>query len=255
LLDALSQTVARQILVGFNDLATTFPDIAATWHPTKNAPLTPQEVTRGYTRHKIWWQCAKGHEWQATVESRTRQNLGCPYCSGRYAIAGASDLFTKGPELAKEWDYEKNGNLTPDKVKIGTHQKVWWRCRKGHSYQASVHSRTNMSSGCPICSKGMQTSFPEKAIYYFCLKEFPDAVDNYHCNWLGNLELDIYIPSRNIAIEYDGQAWHRGKPSDEKKEPFASNTEFTCSASGNPIAMHFQTDRRSSNYSPSISKI
>lgn len=74
-----------------------------------------------------------------------------------------------------------------------------------------------MSSGCPICTKGMQTSFPEKAIYYFCLKEFPDAVDNYRCDWLGNLELDIYIPSRNIAIEYDGQAWHRGKPGDEKK--------------------------------------
>lgn len=99
----------KQILVGFNDLATTFPDIAATWHPTKNAPLTPQKVTRGYTRQKIWWQCAKGHEWQATIESRTRQNLGCPYCSGRYAIAGKSDLFSKEPDLAKEWDYEKTG--------------------------------------------------------------------------------------------------------------------------------------------------
>lgn len=208
----------KQILVGYNDLATTFPEIAKEWHPTKNGILLPTQVIRGTTK-KVWWKCAKGHEWEARVASRTDKTFkqGCPFCSGRYAIAGETDLLTISVELAKEWDYERNGELSPNQVKIGTHQKVWWRCKKGHSYSASIHSRTNMNSGCPICAKGLQTSFPEKAIYYFVSKAFPDAVDNYHCDWLGRLELDIYIPQLHVAIEYDGKAWHRGKRSDQEK--------------------------------------
>ena len=41
------------------------------------------------------------------------------------------------PELAKEWDFEKNKpDLTPDKVTVGSNRSVWWRCDKGHSWEA-----------------------------------------------------------------------------------------------------------------------
>ena len=35
-----------------------FPEIAAEWHPTKNAPLTAKEVTYGSNKI-VWWQCQK----------------------------------------------------------------------------------------------------------------------------------------------------------------------------------------------------
>lgn len=56
----------RRVLVGFNDLATVEPDIAATWHPAKNGDLTPDQVTRG-SHKKVWWTCEHGHEWEASV--------------------------------------------------------------------------------------------------------------------------------------------------------------------------------------------
>ena len=208
----------KQVLVGYNDLATTFPKFAEQWHPTKNAPLTPQDVTRGYNKKKIWWKCASGHEWEATVASRTGYNLGCPFCSGRYAIAGETDLLTVNPEIAKEWDYAKNGDLTPDKVKSGTHEKVWWICPHGHSYKASVHSRTNAKSGCPTCSKELSVSFPEKAIAYYLLQSGLQIEESYHAEWLEKRELDIYIPSLRLGVEYDGQAWHRSGRKDMNKD-------------------------------------
>lgn len=50
--------------------------------------------------------------------------------------------------LLTQWDYEKNGTLTPDRVTYGSHKKVWWICEKGHSWQAIVKSRISGCSGC-----------------------------------------------------------------------------------------------------------
>ena len=41
------------------------------WHPTKNANLTPHNVTYG-SKKKVWWICKNGHEWQASICDRKR---------------------------------------------------------------------------------------------------------------------------------------------------------------------------------------
>ena len=51
-----------------------------------------------------------------------------------------------------EWDYEKNGDLRPEMVSVGSADKVWWKCSKGHEWQATIDSR-NRGNGCPICRK------------------------------------------------------------------------------------------------------
>ena len=59
----------KQVLVGYNDLATVNPSLAAEWHPTKNGELTPWMVISGENR-KIWWRCGKcGHEWVLSSEA------------------------------------------------------------------------------------------------------------------------------------------------------------------------------------------
>lgn len=65
---------------GFNDMATTRPDLAAQWHPTKNGDLRPSDVVAG-TNKLIWWQCDKdsGHEWEAKANNRVAGS-GCPDC-------------------------------------------------------------------------------------------------------------------------------------------------------------------------------
>lgn len=67
-------------------------------------------------------------------------------------ITGENDLAAKYPNLASEWNYEKNGNLTPHDVTAGSRKKVWWLCEKGHAYEQSIIKRTNRGYSCPYCS-------------------------------------------------------------------------------------------------------
>lgn len=61
-------------------LAVAFPEIAAEWHPTRNAGLTPRDVTpRSHT--EAWWRCPVGHEWRCRVRDRTRRGQRCPNCT------------------------------------------------------------------------------------------------------------------------------------------------------------------------------
>lgn len=114
----------RKVLPGFNDLATIRPFLVQEWNTDKNGTLTPTTVLAGSYK-KVWWKCAYGHELQAAIAHRTYRNQGCPYCSGRRAIAGTTDLATLNPKLAKEWHPTKNGSLMPNQVTIHSGKKIW----------------------------------------------------------------------------------------------------------------------------------
>ena len=72
----------RKVLVGFNDLATKQPELAAQWHPNLNGPVTPQMVTE-HSNRMAWWQCPEGHVWKAQITSRSYGYCNCPVCMGR----------------------------------------------------------------------------------------------------------------------------------------------------------------------------
>lgn len=202
----------KQILVGYNDLATTHPKLATEWHPTKNA-LTPQEVTIGSDK-KVWRTCSKGHEWEALIYSR--QHSGCPFCSGNKAWRGFNDLATTHPKLSAEWHPTRNEKLTAYDITAGSNHKVWWLGQCGHEWMAEIFSRTT-GCGCPICDAENKTSFPEKAIMFYISKIFSDAIPNIRLEFLGSRSLDIFIPSLMTAIEYDGQKWHQDSTRDHRK--------------------------------------
>ena len=129
-------------------LLNTNPDLAKEWHPTRNAPLSPKDVTQGSGK-EVWWVCGKGHEWETTVNNRNR-GKGCPYCSGQMVCID-NCLYTINPSLAKEWHPTKNAPLTPKDVTQGSDKKVWWICGKSHEWEATVNHR-NRGRGCPYCS-------------------------------------------------------------------------------------------------------
>lgn len=134
---------------GINDLLTVSPDLAAQWHDMKNGNLKPSDVT-AHSMRKVWWQCRKGHEWEASVNGR-QKGRGCPYCSGNRILPGCTDLLSINAPFLSEWDYEKNGDLKPESFGRGSIRKVWWKCREGHSWEAAIYSRT-AGSGCPYCA-------------------------------------------------------------------------------------------------------
>ena len=193
------------VIKGQNDLQTVNPSLAKEWNYEKNNGLTPTDVMPNSDK-KAWWVCNKGHEWQASINSRNN-GIGCPYCSGRFAIKGQNDLQTVNPSLAKEWNYERNNGLTPMDVTPNSDKKVWWKCKKGHEWQAIIGSR-NRGNGCPVCNSERNTSFPEYAIVFYLRKYGLETIHSYKEK---GYELDIYIPSKKVAIEYDGHLWHKNK--------------------------------------------
>ena len=102
----------RYPIKGVNDLATTNPELASEWHPTKNGNLTPSDV-KEHSNKKVWWMCNQGHEWEAMINSRIKR--GCPYCGGKAVLTGYNDLATLYPNLAEEWHPTKN-HLQPAQV-------------------------------------------------------------------------------------------------------------------------------------------
>ena len=128
------------------------PNLLSEWDWDKNTKLglLPNELSLGSSK-KVWWKCKKGHEWQTAINHRTKRNHCCPYCSGRFAIAGETDLATLNPKLVLEWHPTKNLPLMPNLVLPNCSKKVWWKCPKcAHEWQATVSSRFN-NRGCPNC--------------------------------------------------------------------------------------------------------
>jgi hypothetical protein len=138
-----------QVWKGFNDLEFRFPDVAKSWDYNKNE-LTPDQVAHG-THTKFWWKCQVGHSWEASAFGRTNGGNNCPYCGGKKILKGYNDFPTLHPIIAKEWDYSKN---TKDPSTLGgkSHYVAYWRCPKGHSYDAAIKRRTLAKMQCPVCS-------------------------------------------------------------------------------------------------------
>ena len=122
------------------------------------------------------------------------------------------------PELVKdEWDYKKN-EFSPENISIYSNQLIWWKPKYGKPFQSTIQERMKSVSG---------TSFPEQAIFYFIKQIFPDAINRakYDIKGEKKIELDIYVPSIHVGIEFDGFVYHNETSySDEEKNLLISKT-------------------------------
>jgi hypothetical protein len=133
---------------GFNDLATLEPRLVDEWDYENNDGTRPEHFTR-YSNKIVWWKCGENHSWLMMIQNRTRGRQKCPYCAGRKVWIGFNDLPTVNPRIADEWDYEKNEGLRPERFTRAAHDKVWWKCERGHSWKAAIYSREKHN--CPHC--------------------------------------------------------------------------------------------------------
>lgn len=126
-----------------NCLAVVAPEIAENWHPTKNAPLTPYDVTPKSNK-KVWWQCPVEdiHVWDATVKNvaNSTSEHACPYCTGKKVLPSFS-LATRFPELASQWHKTKNKDLSP----------LRYRLDRINLFGGSVRSTANMFGSVQLC--------------------------------------------------------------------------------------------------------
>ena len=122
---------SNKLIKGKNDLLSQNSELASEWNYQRNGELKPEDVA--YQSNKlVWWKCKIcGYEWKSTVNNRNRGN-GCPCCLSQVVVTEVNDLQTLNKDLSMEWNYEKNGLLTPEMFSCGSNEKVWWKCSKGH---------------------------------------------------------------------------------------------------------------------------
>lgn len=118
------------------------------WDASKNGALDPHRVNVGERRLKVWWKCpvAQDHSWQLAPAYLSR----CPFCSNK-RVSVSNSLATLFPAVAAEWHPSRNGKRTPAGEVAGAARHAWWRCAKGHVWQARIVARTRDGNGCPSC--------------------------------------------------------------------------------------------------------
>ncbi|MBF9252222.1 hypothetical protein I2I11_02845 [Pontibacter sp. 172403-2] len=92
------------------------------------------------SKSRLWWECGKGHTWQATPFSVKTRKSWCPACANNRPLG-----LEKMQELAKA----KGGKCLSDAY---TNCKValQWECRKGHSFMTTPDMIVQ-GSWCPQC--------------------------------------------------------------------------------------------------------
>ena len=209
-----------------SNLADNHPELIKEWDFLKNNDLDPKSISQS-SIVSVHWKCQRcDYKWQSRISNRAKLGRGCPACAGKVVVKGKNDLETTAPYLARQWNFNKNIGLTPSDVSIGQRRKVWWTCAEGHDYEASILHRGH-GTDCPIYFSGRQTSFAEQAVYFYVKQLYPDAINRFKADFLGKMELDIYIPSIKLAIEYDGEAWHKNNTLNREKRKYER-----CSSQG-----------------------
>lgn len=204
----------NRVLAGFNDLASTHPELAVEWHPTRNGILTAGQVNAGSNR-KVWWLCSVGHEWEAVVNNR-KNGAGCFECSysgskrilqHKTPTVGVNDFASVHPALAAQWHPVRNGSSTPDMFKKSADFRAWWLCSVGHEWDAKISDRAHYQTGCPVCALTIYVSKAEQEVVDFITSLGVTVVQSDR-SVLNGAEVDLWIPEKNVGIEFNGVYWH-----------------------------------------------
>ena len=147
---------------------------------------------------KLKFKCVKMGHIEFKKWNDIQQGYGCWQCSGRSHI----DI-----EKLREIIENKNGILLSTKY-INRRSKYKIQCHKGHIWESTAGHILNSKSWCPKCTS--RCSKPEQEIFAMVKHIYPDAIQSKRKIFSKSpkMELDIYIPSLQKAIEFDGRYWH-----------------------------------------------
>ncbi len=181
-----------------------------------------QEYTNDHS--KLEWRCYNGHIFVGSLNYISF--VGDKWCIHCNKAPHREKFYKKCIDIASlHLGRCLSGNY------INNRSKMSWECHKGHTWAASFNSIYNQKHWCPVCSSLVSKAQIE--IYTILSNYFPtiEMILN-DTKTIKPMHLDIFIPSLNIGIEYDGEYWHysewalshgaleRMKTKDDKCEEF-----------------------------------
>lgn len=146
---------------GRNSLQETYPQLMQYWDYEKNK-MKPEQVFAD-SKRMYRWKCEKGHTWRQYIDKQKETGC-CSICKGEVYVKPneGESLGEKHPEILGEWDYEKNGELTPYDLTAGTLINVWWKCAEGHSFNMPVSKYVVRLNKCTVCKGKEKNLLREK---------------------------------------------------------------------------------------------
>ena len=189
----------HRYLKGFNDFETLYPELSKEWSD-KNV-VKPNEVTSKKSGLFLWNCKSCGAEYKAWISSRI-SGSGCPYCSGRLIKRDLNSLAVTHPDIAAEWDTEKNGSLTPDSVGAGSKKIVWWHTRCGHEWKSRIYDRTVLNIPCPKCEQEFTGYLPRLLVMLYAGRNALKVL--FDSTLLTGLTTEMLLPDIGLALEESG---------------------------------------------------
>jgi len=134
---------------------------------------------------------------------------------------------------------EKDGYKLLSTEYVDAHTKMETLCPVGHAYNTKLNGFLG-GYRCGMCSdKG--TSGPEKEIFNFIKALHSDAVNNDK-KLVYPKEIDIYIPSISLAIEYCGLYWHNENSPEPRLRMYHINKMKQCNEKGIRLITIFEDE-------------
>jgi hypothetical protein len=234
---------------GHNSMRNTNEKLTRTFHPTKNAPKTPDNIVAGHGKN-LFWICDKcDNVWKAKGSTRLREGgSGCGFCESGYLHSDGRNIFgfcgDKG--LIREWHPTKNGELTPFHILDGGADMVWWKCSKcPHEWRTRLVERTN-GRGCKSCIRGDLNSSGTNSLAYVdpllsseFLLEKNSPLTPYDLT-SGNSSEKVWWKCKTISDEPCGHEWKTTPASRTEKEESISKRKKTGCPVCNQGYLHFE---------------
>lgn len=152
------------------------------------------------TGSKLKWQCAEGHQWEATPDS-IKQGSWCHRCSLVTRANKRRGSIKQMQEVAI-----KRGGMCLSKNYISSLSLLSWQCANGHTWEASSG---NIKSGtwCPFCGfQFVMENICREIFQTIFKKNFIKSRPKWLVNKNGStMEFDGYNQKLAIAFEYHGE--------------------------------------------------
>lgn len=173
-------------------------------HHLNNDGYTLKSTEYESALSKIVVVCPNGHEFNTSWNRFISNGYRCPVCAGNVKLS-----FDNVNKFVKSVGYELVSTTY-----ISSYNKLRFQCPQKHQFEMKYNNFKYNGQRCPICRCMKDGSKPEKEIVNYIKTIYDNkiientrrVIKNYWTNrWL---ELDIYLPECNKAIEFNGTYWH-----------------------------------------------
>ena len=185
---------------------------------------------------KICIICPEHGEFWQRVSNHTK-GCGCSKCAREKArqryLSNTEDFIQKAKNVhGDKYDYSKVEY-------VDSKTKVCIICPKHGEFWQTPAMHVPDHQGCPEC--GTLSSHAENEIYDFIFTELgvKNAIKR-NKTIIPPKELDIYLPSQNLAIEFNGLRWHSEKF--QKDKMYHINKTLDCQKKGVGLIQIFEDE-------------